>query len=118
MLTLSHAPGQKPTTGPRPSRQLSAPARLSAGSWIILFVLLSLLVATGFIVYAGWTLEDGAEVSTAGYVAMAVGVIFSLIVGCGLMALVFYSSRRGYDEPPVLIATETDPTRPDFPPKS
>jgi hypothetical protein len=33
-------------------------------------------------------------------VALAVGVIFSLAVGIGLMALLFYSSRRGYDEPP------------------
>jgi hypothetical protein len=34
---------------------------------------------------------------------MALGVIFSMVVGVGLMALIFYSSRKGYDEPPVLI---------------
>ena len=61
------------------------------------------MVATDFVAYLGWTLADGVEVSTAGYVAMAAGVLFSLIVGCGLMALVFYSSRSGYDEPPKLI---------------
>jgi hypothetical protein len=33
-----------------------------------------------------------------GYLAMALGVILSLVVGCGLMALVFYSSRHGYDD--------------------
>ena len=38
--------------------------------------------------------------SVHGYVAMILGIIFSLLVGCGLMALVFYSNRRGYDEPP------------------
>jgi hypothetical protein len=26
-------------------------------------------------------------------------VVFSLVVGCGLMALLFYSNRHGYDEP-------------------
>jgi hypothetical protein len=31
---------------------------------------------------------------------MALGIFFSLIVGGGLMALMFYSSRHGYDEPP------------------
>ena len=36
---------------------------------------------------------------TAGYVAMMLGVVFSIVVGCGLMALIFYSSRYGYDEP-------------------
>ncbi len=34
-----------------------------------------------------------------GYIAMALGVTFSVIVGCGLMTLLFYSSRHGYDEP-------------------
>jgi hypothetical protein len=95
----------------------SASARLGAGSWIILIVLLSLLVATGFIVYLGWTLEDGIEVTTAGYVAMAAGVILSLAVGCGLMALIFYSSRSGYDEPPVLIVPDSAPARRELPPR-
>jgi len=35
----------------------------------------------------------------AGYVAMVLGIVFSLLIGCGLMALLFYSSRHGYDEP-------------------
>jgi hypothetical protein len=35
---------------------------------------------------------------------MALGVILSLAVGFGVMALLFYSSRKGYDGPPVLIA--------------
>jgi hypothetical protein len=33
---------------------------------------------------------------------------FSLALGLGLIALLFYSSRKGYDEPPVLIAPEYD----------
>ncbi|WGD53108.1 hypothetical protein QA641_03990 [Bradyrhizobium sp. CB1650] len=85
-----------------------APSRLGAGSGIIILLLLLLLIAAGFVAYVGWTLADGIEVSTAGYVAMAIGVLFSLLVGCGLMALVFYSSRSGYDEPPVLIEHRPD----------
>ena len=34
---------------------------------------------------------------------MALGVIFSLVVGVGLMTLIFYSSRKGYDEPVLFI---------------
>jgi hypothetical protein len=34
----------------------------------------------------------------SGHVAMWLGVAFSLAIGCGLMALMFYSSRHGYDE--------------------
>jgi hypothetical protein len=33
-----------------------------------------------------------------GYIAMTLGVGLSLVVGCGLMTLLFYSSRHGYDE--------------------
>jgi hypothetical protein len=36
--------------------------------------------------------------SVHGYMAMILGVVFSLGIGCGLMALMFYSSRHGYDE--------------------
>jgi H+/Cl- antiporter ClcA len=35
-----------------------------------------------------------------GWIALALGVFFSIVIGCGLMALLFYSSRRGYDEQP------------------
>src|SRR5258707_14960531 len=86
----------------------TAASRMGVGSWIILIVLLSLLVATGVIVYLGWTLGNGTDVPTSGYAAMAFGVIISLAVGLGLMALLFYSSRKGYDEPPVLIVSDND----------
>jgi hypothetical protein len=83
---------------------------MGVGSWIVLIVLLLLLVATGVVVYLGWTLGNGTDVPTSGYAAMAFGVVISLAVGFGLMALLFYSSRRGYDEPPVLIVPDDDST--------
>ena len=39
-----------------------------------------------------------ADISPAGWLAMGFGVIVTLALGIGLMALVFISSRRGYDE--------------------
>jgi flagellar basal body-associated protein FliL len=86
----------------------TAAARMGVGSWIILIVLLLLLVATGVVIYFGWTLANGTDVPTSGYAAMVFGAIISLAVGFGLMALIFYSSRKGYDEPPVLIVPEND----------
>jgi flagellar basal body-associated protein FliL len=94
----------------RTSAENGVPARLGVGSWIVLIVLLSLLVATGVVIYFGWTLANGADVPASGYAAMAFGVIISLAVGFGLMALIFYSSRKGYDEPPVLIPPEDEAT--------
>lgn len=75
----------------------------SVGTWMVVTVLLLLLIASVAIGYFGWTISDN-NVPTSGYVAMALGVIFSVVVGVGLMTLVFYSSRAGYDEPATLIA--------------
>jgi hypothetical protein len=88
--------------------EVSVSARLGVGSWAILIVLLLLLAATFVVVYVGWTLANGTDVPSSGYVAMALGVFISLGVGFGLMALIFYSSRKGYDEPPVLISPDVD----------
>jgi hypothetical protein len=64
------------------------------GRWIVIAVLSLLLATAGVIGYLGWTISN-ADVPMSGYVAMALGVIFSLAVGVGLMALVFNSSRKG-----------------------
>jgi len=83
-------------------------AGFGVGSWIILMVLVVLLVGTTVIAYQGWTLGNGTDVPASGYVAMAFGILVSLGVGFGLMALIFYSSRKGYDDPPVLISSNGD----------
>jgi hypothetical protein len=74
----------------------------SLGSWLVIILLLLLLAAAGFVAHEGFRLGD-AKVPASGYIAMALGVTFSLAVGFGLMTLLFYSSRKGYDEPAVLI---------------
>ena len=84
------------------------PAGLGVGSWMILIVLVVLLVGTIVIAYQGWTLGNGTDMPASGYVAMAFGILVSLGVGFGLMALIFYSSRKGYDDPPVLISSNGD----------
>lgn len=50
--------------------------------------------------FAGSTFSrmSGDEIPLYGYVAIAGGVLISLLVGGGLMALVFYSNRHGYDD--------------------
>lgn len=45
-----------------------------------------------------WNAVEGPPIPGFGYVALLGGIFFSLLVGCGLMALVFYSSRHGYDD--------------------
>jgi len=66
---------------------------------VLVICLLAVLVAAGYFAYAGLTVP-GADMPAEGYAALVIGIVLSLAVGIGLMALLFYSSRRGYDEPP------------------
>jgi hypothetical protein len=65
---------------------------------ILVISLFALLVLSVWFAAYAWTHLGGDPVPGYGYVAMAGGVMVSLLVGGGLMALVFYSSRHGYDD--------------------
>ena len=64
---------------------------------IAVIALLGMLALAVMFMISAWT-RIHAEMSVHGWIALTLGIFFSLIVGCGLMVLVFYSSRRGYDE--------------------
>ncbi len=65
----------------------------------ILFVpLFAILAAAVWFARATWVHIGGDAIPIYGWLAIAGGVIFSLLVGGGLMALVFYSNRHGYDD--------------------
>lgn len=70
--------------------------RLGPWGWFTLVALAGLLIAA--IVYAihAWNSFD-TTVSTAGWIFMGLGIVVTILVGGGLMALVFYSSRHHYD---------------------
>ncbi len=65
---------------------------------LILVPLVAMLAGSVWFAIYSWTAIEGPPVPPEGHVAMGLGIVFSLIVGCGLMALVFYSSRHGYDD--------------------
>jgi len=66
--------------------------------FLVIIPLVALLAASVWFALYSWTAIEGPPMPAEGYVAMWLGIVFSLVVGCGLMALVFYSSRRGYDD--------------------
>lgn len=72
-------------------------------------VILGLGAATVAVSAWEWGALGDTGMGTAGYLALTVGAVVATIVGCGLMGLIFYSSRRGYDEAPQL---ENDPGAP------
>jgi hypothetical protein len=60
--------------------------------------LLALLAFSVWFAAVAWERLGGEAIPAYGYVAIGGGVLFSLLIGGGLMALVFYSSRHGYDD--------------------
>ena len=68
------------------------------GRFALIAALLALLAASLWYVYAVSTGVEWPDMPGSVYLAMGLGIFFSLLVGCGLMALMFFSSRRGYDE--------------------
>jgi hypothetical protein len=72
------------------------PAPNSFGTWAVLAVLLGLLGLAVWFGVKGWGTDDGPAppISTMGYVAMGLGIVATLALGIGLMALIFYDNRR------------------------
>ncbi|MGY4310948.1 hypothetical protein [Bradyrhizobium sp. JR3.5] len=90
-------------------REIASNARtIKLGGYVLIGILLILLAAATVLAYSGWSSAAEARVPPSGYLAMAIGIIFSLIVGVGLMTLLFYSSRSGYDEPAKLVPSDRD----------
>lgn len=62
---------------------------------LLIVVLGGFLVAVFALAFADF---DASVISFHGWVALGLGTVLSLALGCGLMALVFFSARRGYDD--------------------
>jgi hypothetical protein len=72
--------------------------KLGPGGWFAIVVLLGFLLAAVTYAVRAWTALDGVKISLAGWIFMGLGVVFTILVGGGLMALVFYSNRNNYDQ--------------------
>ncbi|MCA1376447.1 hypothetical protein I6F16_22955 [Bradyrhizobium sp. IC4060] len=64
--------------------------------WAIAALLAGLLVGASWFCVSVWR---STPMPLYGNVILTGAVILILILGCGLIALMFYSHRKGYDEP-------------------
>ena len=73
-------------------------SRLSAAGWITLVILVGLFFAALWYAVKVWTAMAGVHMSGFGWTFLVLGVVVTIGLGAGLMALVFYSSRHDYDQ--------------------
>lgn len=71
--------------------------RLSPFGAVTVLILVALLGWAGWYGLSSWNALSGVKISPLGWVFMVLGVVVTFIVGAGLMALVFYSSRHDMD---------------------
>ena len=67
-------------------------------SAVIVIGLVSALLACAGAAYWAWQGVGTVEIGTHGWIALGLGAVLTFLVGAGLMALMFFSARRGYDE--------------------
>jgi hypothetical protein len=72
---------------------------MSKGALFVVIVLVAILAVVLYSTANIWmSIGGGPGMNGNGVAALVIGGIGTLVLGGGLMALVFYSSRRGYDD--------------------
>jgi hypothetical protein len=69
-------------------------------SWVAVGVAITVMAVVIAVSVFNWLAIDSSDIDLNGWIALILGVLVTLAVGIGLMALIFVSSRRGYDDPP------------------
>ena len=64
-------------------------------TFLLVVVLGGILAVVMFGALTDW---DASAMSVHGWIALGLGTFLSLALGGGLMALVFHSARKGYDD--------------------
>jgi hypothetical protein len=67
-------------------------------TWIAATLAVAAVVAVAVVIGEFWSNTGDSQISEAGWFAMGLGIFVTLVLGIGLMSLVFFSNRRGYDE--------------------
>src|SRR5262245_66131840 len=68
--------------------------------FVVIGILLAFLAGAIYVAHYGWVPAGDVTMPAWGWLMMGLGIFFTVVVGGGLMGLIFYSSRAGYDEAP------------------
>jgi dipeptide/tripeptide permease len=70
----------------------------STSTWIAVAIAVTAVATVAIVIANFWNDLGASEISVAGWLALGFGIIVTLALGFGLMALMFISNRRGYDD--------------------
>ncbi|HEY6578415.1 MAG TPA: hypothetical protein VIY09_03770 [Rhizomicrobium sp.] len=82
---------------PIPGNDSTQSRRLGPWGWFAIAALIALLAAAIWYCVHAWRELPGVGISPIGWMFLVLGVVCTMAVGGGLMALLFYSSRKGRD---------------------
>lgn len=82
---------------PEPAPRDSQPPRRPRRSWVFAVVFGALLGLAVWFGFYAWTLFSPAAMNVLGRTFVLMGAILGMGLGAGLMVLIFYSNREGYD---------------------
>jgi hypothetical protein len=71
--------------------------RLTVGGWIAIAAMLAMLAWACSYAVQSWNALSGVEMSAGGWIFLVLGTVVTILVGAGLMGLIFYSSRNNFD---------------------
>ena len=70
----------------------------SKSTWAAAVAAFTAVIAVAVVAAIFWSGLGASQISLVGWLAMIFGVVATLGLGIGLMALMFISNRGGYDE--------------------
>jgi hypothetical protein len=70
---------------------------LSVAGWVALVVLLGFFFVSLWYAVRVWSAMAGVHISGFGWTFLVLGIVVTIALGAGLMALVFYSARHDMD---------------------
>jgi len=71
--------------------------KIGIAGWIALIVLGAFLAVSIWYAAHAWLALSGVAMSPMGWFFLICGIVVTVALGAGLMALLFYSSRKNFD---------------------
>lgn len=68
-------------------------------TWAAVAIAVAVVASVAIVIILFWNQLGASQISPVGWLALGFGVLATLALGIGLMALMFISNRRGFDDP-------------------